>query len=739
MEETQDKKQINITSIALIALVVICFFAAFVVSFFVIFMKKAYETLPEPQELADIQPSLVSKVYASDGSLIHEFSVERRFWVPLDSIPDVLVNAVISIEDKRFYSHWGVDLIRILGAMAQNVVSREYDQGASTLTQQLVRNVYFTRKKTLSRKVREILTAIQVEKYYTKEEIIELYLNTIYLGSGSYGVSAAAQRYFSKNVWELNLNEAAVLAGVIQLPEYYRPDIEKNSERITVRRRSVLRGMQRAGFISQEEFETTDALEIPSNPFVSKTERASYFVEQIRKELEKKFGTNTLYNGGLSIYTTIDPLAQLAAEAAMQDHLVQLQKAQNRYFVDKAAAYKLIGVTRSEMMDNFSALYTANEDVFKNLPDSIKLRRLEASVLAMDVNTGAVRVMIGGRDFSKSRFNRALQGIRQPGSSFKPFVYAAAMTNGFTPASVVVDRPVTVIDEARGDTWRPENHDREFYGEMTIRAALRKSVNLIAVQVIQAVGPEKVVEVARKMGFKNRIYPVIALAMGTCEVTNLEMTRAYCAFANHGVMPEPYFVERVLDRNRKIIFENEVKTNQVIEPALAELMTSLMQDVVLRGTAASIRSEGGFLRPAAGKTGTTNNYTDAWFVGYTPQIACGVWVGTDRGMPMGLGITGSRGAIPIWTPTMKSLHRNLPEENFTFGSAGGLQRAEICPVSHGTANKYCPNPYAELFLSGRLPEECSVHTTQSKRDTSNVLDYFGTTPTQKNTGSGLMF
>lgn len=734
----KEGKKINITKTIITILIIIVFLTALFTAATIKFLQNVYETLPEPQELADIQPSLVSKVYAKDGSLLHEFSIERRFWVPLDSIPENLINAVTAIEDRRFRSHWGVDLRRIIGAVIGNIINRGYDSGASTLTQQLARNVYFTQQKTIMRKVREILTAVQLEKYYTKDEIIELYLNTIYLGGGTYGVSAAARQYFSKDISDIDLNEAAVLAGTIQLPEHYRPDREKNIDRITVRRRSVLNGMVRSGFISKAAAEEVENLPIPSNPYVPMATQAPYFVEQVRRELEKKYGSNMLYNGGLSIYTTIDPQAQSDAEKAVQIHLDTLQKAQNRYFIDNARAYNVIGVKRDELMNNFDSIYAANESVFNALPDSIRLRKLEASVLALDIETGAIRVMIGGRDFKTSKFNRAMQGVRQPGSSFKPFIYAAALTNGYTPASVVVDRPITIIDEARGDAWRPENHDKEFMGEMTIREALRRSINLVAVQVIQNVGPEKVVELAKSMGLKHNIPPVPALALGTCEATNLELALAYAAFANLGQKPKEYCIEKVTDKNGRIIFEHEQNSQQVLDAAVASLMTNLMQDVVLRGTGASIRSTYGFLRPAAGKTGTTNNYTDAWFVGYTPQISCAVWVGTDRNQSMGYGITGTRGAIPIWAPVMISLHKDLPEENFRY--SGGLEYREICPVSHGVATLYCPNPYKEMFLYGVTPSECKIHSITAKRDTANILDFFGTqAPSKSSSNDGLMF
>ncbi|MCL1947256.1 MAG: PBP1A family penicillin-binding protein [Chitinivibrionia bacterium] len=729
--EKPDKK-INVTPIIIIAIMIFFFTSAALTIMAVVFLENVYKTLPEPQELADIQPSLVTKVYAKDSSLVHEFSIERRFWVEIDSIPDALKYAVVAIEDRRFRAHWGVDLKRMISAVFGNIARGGYDQGASTITQQLARNIYFTQKKTMSRKFREILTAVQLEKYYTKDEILELYLNTIYLGSGVYGVSAAAQQYFSKNIKDIDLNEAAVLAGTIQLPEHYRPDREKNLERITIRRRSVLNGMARMKVISKAEADSVSKLEIPNEPYVPISTIAPYFVEQVRRELERKYGSNMLYNGGLSIYTTLDPQAQLAAEQALKQHLDTLQRTQNRFFIDNARAYALIGVSRDKLMSNFDSIYSANAKVFDALHDSISLRKLQASVIAMDVETGAVRVMIGGKDYSQSKFNRAMQGLRQPGSAFKPFVYAAAMQSGFTPASVVVDRPVTI------DTWRPENHDKEFFGEMTIRQALRRSINLVAVQVAQETGLRKIVDLAKAMGFSSNLQAVPAISLGGCEVSNLEITRAYAAFGNQGLMPQQYFIETVTDKNGKVISRHTPESRQVIDPGLASLMTSLLQDVVMRGTAASIRSTYFFMRPSAGKTGTTNQYTDAWYVGYTPQISCGVWVGTDRTQTMGHGVTGTRGAIPIWVPTMKSLHRNLPEENFTY--SGGLVNREICLTSYGLASIYCPSSYAEIFLVSAIPQECTIHSPNAKRDTTNVLDFFGTQQQQKTTnGNNLMF
>ncbi len=685
------------------------------------FLHYIYMTLPKPEELSNIQPSLVTKVYASDSSLVHEFSVERRFWVSLNDIPKELQQAVVSIEDRRFYTHWGIDIKRIFGAVVVDVISGEYAQGASTLTQQLARNVYLTSKQTLIRKIREILTAIQLEAYYTKDEIMELYLNMVYLGAGVYGVEAASQRYFSKPVKELTLNECAVLAGCIQLPEYYRPDRKKNHKRTTIRRRSVLIGMRKMGFISKATAKQVAADSIPSNPQPAVSKKAPYFIEVVRRHMEKTYGEHKLYNGGLSIYTTLDVKAQDTTDWAVSYFLDSLQRRTNRLFLDSTLAYKDLKVSKIHYLNNFDSIYTANKEFYKELPDSLRLRIVQASVVALNAHTGAVRVLTGGRDFSESKFNRAMQARRQPGSAFKPFVYTVAIDSGFTPASIVMDQPITL--ETPEGLWRPENYEHEFYGPVTIRHSLKKSINLVAIQVLQDIGAYNVINLARKMGLKHRLNPVPALAIGACEATNMEMTSAYSVYPNYGFQATPYFIEAVFDKNGRCLEKHEPESKQVISPQTAFLMSSMLTTVVRAGTGAQVGARG-FHRPTGGKTGTTNDYSDAWFIGFTPQIACGVWVGVDERRSMGYGVTGSKGSIPIWVATMKSLHRKLPLKNFE--QPKNIAYANFCRTTNKLATRYCPDVYQEFIKADHQGDTCDVHVARGYRRPKSVIKRLGT-------------
>lgn len=685
------------------------------------FLHHMYQTLPEPVELSNIQPSLVSKVLGMDGSLVHEFSVERRFWVPLDDIPIELQQAVVSIEDRRFYKHWGIDIKRIMSAIVVDVISGKFAQGASTLTQQLARNVYLTSKQSLIRKVREAMTAVQLESYYTKDEILELYLNMVYIGAGVYGVEAASQRYFSKPVSHLTLNECAVLAGCIQLPEYYRPDREKNIKRITKRRNSVIRGMKKMGFIAGSTAKGVMQDTIPSNPQKLISKKAPYFIETVRQYMEKKYGEYLLYNGGLTIHTTVNPVAQDSTDQAVSYFLDSLQRRTNRMFLDSNQAYKKLNIPKIYYLNNFDSIYAEHREEYKDLPDSLKLRIVQASVVALDVKTGAVRVLTGGRDFGESKFNRAIQARRQPGSSFKPFVYTVALDSNFTPATVVMDQPITL--ETPEGLWRPENYEHEFYGPVTVRNALKKSINLVAIQILQDIGANNIITYARKTGLKHRLNPVPALAIGACEATNLEMTSAYSIYPNFGFQATPYFIEKVYDKSGRLLEEHMPVTKQILSSQTAYLITSLLVTVVRAGTGAQVGARG-FNRPAGGKTGTTNDYSDAWFIGFTPQIACGVWVGVDERRSMGYGVTGSKGAIPIWVSTMKAVHKGLPVKG--FGQPSGIACENICNKTHKLATRYCPDVVPEYFKATNMPETCDIHVLKGARGKKSVIKRLGT-------------
>lgn len=702
------------------------------------FVWRMYETLPTVDQLQNINPPLVSRVLGVDGSVIHEFSIERRFWMPLDKVPQDLINAVVAIEDRRFYSHWGVDVKRIFGAMAANLLRGQVAQGASTLTQQLARNVYLSSRQTLTRKIREALTAVQLESYYSKNEIMEFYLNQVYLGAGVYGVEAASQRYFSKSVSDLTLNECAVLAGTIQLPERYRPDKAENLQRITDRRNTVLRAMRRTGYIEKSVALATINDTIPNNPPKQTAALAPYFIEMVRRQVAAKYGDDELYNGGLTIHTTLDPVAQDSAEQAVKRHLATIQQGCNALFLDKSRAHRQIGITRERYLESFDSIYARHASEYKTLPDSVKLRIAQVSVIALDVKSGAIRALIGGRDFDESKFNRAIQARRQPGSAIKPLVYTAAIdTGGFTPASIILDQPITLMTPA--GEWRPENYDREFYGPMMLRDALAKSVNMVAIQVLNQVGAETVINYARRMGLKQSMSPVPALAIGACEATPMEMTSAYAIFANRGIKTEPYAITRIYDSNNRLLEEFEPVHKQVLSAKTAFIMADMLTDVVRRGTAASIPGLG-FSRPAGGKTGTTNDYSDAWFIGFTPQMACGVWVGIDERRSMGYGMTGTRAAIPIWVPTMQALHRSLEEA--WFSPPEGVALTRICQSSHKLANQYCPAFSTQFLVSGSMSDSCDVHLLHPTRSRESHDMFDSPEPRReqdKSRSRGLMF
>lgn len=690
------------------------------------FLFRLYQTLPSLGQMQNIEQPLVSRVLAKDGTLIHDFSIERRFYVSLKKIPKEVCEAVIATEDRRFYKHWGIDLRRIFGAIAVDVIRGHYAQGASTLTQQLARNVYLTSRSSLIRKIREALTAIQLESCYTKDEILELYLNQVYLGAGVYGVEAASEYYFNKHVEELSLTESALLGGLIQLPEHYRPDRKRNIPRITQRRNTVLKAMLSMKFIDRRTYKEATAQEVICNPKKKVSEVGAYYIEMVRRYIAAKYGDAVLYNGGLTIHTTLNAVAQDSSERSATRGVAVLQGRLNRLFLDSSKADKRLKISRSFFLQHFDSVYAEHEEELDALPDSIRLRKAQISVVALEPSTGAIRVLIGGRSFAESKFNRALNARRQPGSAFKPFVYTAAMDNGFTPASVVLDQPITLVTP-EGE-WRPENYDHAFNGPVTIRKALAKSINLVAIQVLNKVGAQKVIEYARRMGLKHTMNPVPSLAIGACEATPMEITSAYSVFPNHGIRAKAYCIDKVVDKNGRVLESHTIQEEEAISAPTAYLMCSLMRSVVCCGTAASIRGLG-FTRPASGKTGTTNNYSDAWFVGYTPQMACGVWTGVDERRSLGQGVTGSMAAIPVWVKTMTPLHLDLPVVDFKRPKTG-IKSVVICEESNLIATSACPKTYVEVFHTESIIDTCNVHgssTTQKK----NMIKLFSAPSPQK--------
>jgi penicillin-binding protein 1A len=528
------------------------------------------------------------------------------------------------------------------------------------------------------RKLKEILLAIQIEKRYSKDEILTMYFNQIYYGNGAYGVEAAALSFFSKHAHELTLPEVSLLAALPKSPIYYDPF--KNPEKALLRRNIVLNAMMETGTVSQDEGERAKNAPLELHPHSDCLRDAPYFVEEVRRQVLTRYGENLLYRSGLDIYTTLDTEMQKKANEITEKWLVQLEK-----------MYRFKVVRDTVETDTTGSM----------------TKYIQGALVAIEPSDGAVRALVGGRDYEESEFNRATQALRQPGSAFKPFVYTACIDNGFTPSDEVLDIPIVMI--SGGAEYSPANYDHKFKGPVTLRTALALSRNLAAVRLIRYIGEQTVVEYAKRMGIKTRLKAVTSLALGACEVTPMEITGAYCVFPNLGVRVEPYLIEKIILREKgELIFEHEVTKEEVLNPATAYVMIDLMATVIDAGTAVGARIEG-FGRPAAGKTGTTDNYSDAWFIGFTPDLVCGVWVGFDTRKRIVSGASGATFAVPLWTRFMREAMRGKKVKR--FNTPKGVVSRTICLHSHKIANDYCPDTYKEVYIAGTEPSEiCEIHT-----------------------------
>lgn len=667
--------------------------------------------LPSIAALEDYQPKAVTKIYAADGSLLTELYEERRTPVDFDKMPQQLAEAVISIEDKHFYEHPGVYTNSIMKAMLENLMAGEVVRGASTITQQLARTLFLNRDQTMSRKIREALLALKIEHAYTKNEILEMYLNQYYFGFGVYGVEAAAQLYFSKHAGEMTLAECALLAGMLKRPNVYSPmnDIAKAK----ARRDLVLSEMRRDGKITDQQYQ--EAVETPVNPVYRKRKKtiAPYFAEYVRATLEDKYGSD-IYHAGLKVYTTLDPKLQRYAETAMESSLVKFER-------DYKGRFK---PTRAEFTSQF----------FDVPPEDTPTPYLQGALVCIEAKTGQIKAMIGGRDYDESNWNRATQAARQVGSAFKPIVFASAMDNGFTPADVMLDAP---IEQTWGEEeWKPTNYDDSWHGPVTLRYALNKSINIIAIKLLGELGrslgndqeramtegAKQVIEYARRMGIDAQLDPYPSLALGSASIPLLEMTSAYSVFANNGIRVDPFYITKIVDRDGRVLEETLVHKEEVLSPQTAYVMTSMLQSVVENGTGHGVRTRG-FTRPCAGKTGTTNDYTDAWFIGFTPQMITGVWVGFDELRSMGRGMVGGVIALPIWTEFMKQAHQELPPTEF-MQVTNGITYADICERSGLLAGPYCNNVRHEVFIEGTEPiRSCDIHLTPLATENEDVWQY----------------
>ena len=710
--------------------------------------------MPRISDLDDYAPSTITRIYGSRGEVIGEFAIQRREVIPYEAISPVLRQAILAAEDDEFEQHVGLSIPRIMVTLVKDIAERRKAGGASTLTQQLARKLFLTDEKTWERKIREALLAMQIEKRYTKREIFTLYANQMYFGHGVYGVEAASRLYFGKSAKDLELEEAALIAGILQSNVRQSPYV--NMEAATRRRNYALGRMAEVGYITQEQAEAAK-----KKPIVTRGEAsghqsiAPYFLEEVRKELEQRYGAKQLYENGLSIQTGLDVRLQEAANRALHAGLRRLDKQRgwrkparnvvkdghkvetfrharwDRPMRDgdvvpavvtavdagalqaragrlavtidrkgfawtrKKSAAQLAGV--GDLIE--ARLVTVDEAARTAVGAVEQAPAIEGAVLALDNRTGQVRAMIGGYSFERSKFNRATQALRQVGSAFKPIVYTAAIDRGYTPASVIHDTPASFATGGNQPAYSPMNYDREFHGPITLRRALEQSRNVPAVRMMDQLGAKQVIMFARRLGLESPIPPYLPVALGAAEATVMEMTSAYAVFPNQGVRMNPYSILKVTDRAGNVLEENRPEPKDAIRADTAYVMTNLLRGVVLRGTA----SEANELNwPVGGKTGTTNDYTDAWFIGFDPDITIAVWLGMDQKKPIGNNMTGTTAALPIWIDIMKAWigdRKDAPK----FEPPGNIVFMTVDKGTGGVTTEGTPGAISEVFIAGTQP------------------------------------
>ena len=637
--------------------------------------------LPQIRTLESFKPAAITRIYSADKELLAELFTQKRVPVQLHMIPDYLKQAVIATEDRQFYEHTGIDLKGILRAIIKDIRAGEFVEGASTITQQLAKTLFLTPRKSIMRKLKEAFLAFQIERRHTKDEILELYLNQVYFGSGAYGVESAARTFFGKPANELTLAECALVAGLPKSPSRYSPLVDKS---LALKRRAVvLKQMERTGMITQEQL-----IAAKSSPLILANSRhvsmkSPYFVAYVQNLLEKDFGGSRLYRTGLTVHTTLNYRMQQAAEKAVAKGLEQVSARMQKHG---------LLTPQSEATD-----------------DTSRQEGPQAGLVCLDTRQGSILAMVGGKDFQKSPFNRATMARRQPGSAFKPLVYACAMENGFAQNHVIWDAPVVFKGAKEGLDWAPKNFSGKFKGEMTLRHALSVSQNIPAVKLINKLGASTAVQWAYRMGIKSPLQPNLSLVLGTSELTLLELTRAYAVFPNGGVGTTPFAIQEVLDREGRSIWQAKPQMHPVISPETAAIMTDMLQAVVQAGTGRAARRIG---RPLAGKTGTTDSCRDALFVGFSPTIALGVWVGLDHYGILGNKETGARAALPIWIDFMEQALSGRPYRDFSLPE--GVVRVRIDAESGLLASEDCPNAVAAVFKKGTEPKQYCEHASGTR-------------------------
>ena len=737
--------------------------------------------LPDVSALEQYQPSLVTEVYDRHEQLIAEFFVEKRRLVHLTEIPMHVRHATIAAEDSRFYSHGGVDYIGIGRAIWVNLRAGTTREGASTITQQVARNLFLTRERTLRRKIREAILARRIEQRYDKDRILQIYLNQIFYGHNTYGIEAAAQLYCGKSVADLSLADGAMIAGLPPAPNTYSP--LRNPQRSLRRRAHVLRRMLDEGYLAPEEVAAAGEEPLCSpgeRPHVThRVNKAPYFVEHVRQHLEDAYGPTALYRGGFTVHTTLDLRLQQAAQRAIQDGLLTVDKrtrrgawqrpsrsvvltseaARNTALIEAitmthgaaptvhdgdllagvvlevqadsatVAIRKSRGVIRPAGIDwirsivdepgkfggDFTQLLRRGDVVRvrvtqtdpEGLSHALMLEQdpaVQGALLAMETSSNHVLAMIGGYDFDSSQFNRALRAVRQPGSAFKPVIYAAAIEAGMNPTSQVSDDPIE-REIPGADTWRPENYDEEFLGPVSLRLALTKSRNLATIYVLEKIGVDAACAYARRLGVRRELPCVLSLALGAAEMTLLDVTTLYGVFANQGIHTEPVFITRIVDRYGTVKEAHMLTAQRVMSPEVAYTVTSMLESVVQYGTGRRVRA---LNRPTAGKTGTTNDFHDAWFIGYTPEIVAGVWVGFDNQVSLGKRETGGRVAAPVWLAFMQEALQGQPLTDFPIPPGIRFVRQDIREETGAITRTPEGNPYFEVFIDPAYAASASL-------------------------------
>lgn len=728
-----------------------------------------YPNLPSIESLRDYKPKIPLRIYSTDGALLAEYGEERRAFLPIEQVPQTMKQAIIAAEDERFYEHGGVDTLGVLRAAGANIISGGASQGASTITMQVARNFFLTRERTLTRKISEALLAIKIEHNLSKDKILELYINQIYLGQRAYGFEAAARTYFGKGLKDLSLAETAMLAGLPKGPSLYNPVV--NPQRATARQHYVLGRMKTLKFIDEASYQAA----LKEKLVIRREKRvvdvpADYAAEMVRQTLVQQFGEDALYGTGFKVVTTIRRSHQEAANQALWKGVLDYDqrhgyRGPEKMFSlpkdpDKRAQFieqslkgvepvnaLLPAIVISAHPSSVKAMLSPDKEieitsgglkfaagwlgdkakpgkriapgalirVQQNRDKSWKISQLpevEAALVAVEPNTGAITALVGGFDYNRNKFNHVNQAWRQPGSSFKPFIYSAALEKGYTPASMIDDAPLSLTaEEAGGSPWEPQNYDGKYSGPVRMRTALTKSINLVSIRILQGIGPYYARDYIRRFGFDpSRHPPYLTMALGAGSVTPLQLAGAYSVFANTGYRINPYLIDKVYDGQGKLVMQSRPQTvstgaPRVLDPRNVFLMTSMMQDVVRRGTAARAGQLG--RNDLAGKTGTTNDQRDGWFAGFSPDLTAVAWIGFDQPKSLGSGETGAQAALPIWMEFMARALAGVPQKGFSMPA--GIASVKIDPAT-GRAVPDNAEGIIEYFYQENMPSQQNNET-----------------------------